>query len=65
MKKYKLKIVLGKRSYRSGPTNAKMKSKLNEKDGHGALKVKRGKKGKAGQSAAYKRLKVIGQKLGS
>ena len=62
-KKYKLKIVLGKRQYRNGPTNSKMKSKLAEVPGHGALKTKGARKPKLTASAM--RLKSISKRLGS
>lgn len=62
-KPYKLKIVLGKRQYRSGPTDSKMKSTLAEIPGHGALKVKKARKPKVTASAM--RLKNISKRLGS
>ena len=49
MKKYALKIVLGKRIYRKGPTNKAMKSKLSVKK----------------PTARMKRIRQIGIKLGS
>ena len=60
-KAYKLKIVLGKRQYRKGPSDSKMKSKLNEVPGYGAKGKKKAKK----PSASAKRIKKIGRKLGS
>jgi hypothetical protein len=46
---YKLKIVLGKRQYRRGPTEKAMKSKL---------KIKK-------PTARMKRIRQIGRRLGS